>query len=183
MKLLRDAVLVVVDVQNYFFKEDSYARIPSSEKIVFRINEVIRVFEDYRRLIVYTQQIYPRKYSHPMRRWWKRLPAGRECDLYEGLYIPKHYELVKKENYSAFFETNLERLLLRNEINQIYFCGVMTHLCVETSIRDAFMRGFDCVLIEDATASKDKRFHNSSIRNLRYGFCRIIRSDDLYENI
>ena len=80
MKLLRDAVLVVVDVQNYFFKEDSYARIPSSEKIVFRINEVIRVFEDYRRLIVYTQQIYPRKYSHPMRRWWKRLPAGRECD-------------------------------------------------------------------------------------------------------
>jgi nicotinamidase-related amidase len=183
MKEIKDAALVVVDVQNYFFKAGSYAKISSSERVLVRINSMIRLFEKLRSLIVYTKQLYPESPSHPMRRWWKRLPAGSECDLFNELYMAEYSVLIEKENYSAFYCTNLERILKRRAIRRLFFCGVMTHLCVETSIRDAFMRGFECFLIEDATASKDKRFHNSSIRNLRHGFCWIVRSTDLYEKI
>lgn len=177
---ISNSALLVIDVQNYFFKNSSYAFLRESVEIIRPINFLIDYFSSKGKLIVFTRQIYPENINHPMRRWWRRLPEGEECDLFSELILPEKYMVIEKEYYSAFYKTDLDQFLRRQKIRQLFFCGVMTHLCVETSLRDAFMRGYECFLVEDATCSKNINYHRASILNLKHGFCRIIKSGDIY---
>ncbi len=183
MKFERRTALVVIDVQNYFFKKDAPARIRGTERIISIINNLIKKFEMKDLPIVFTKQIYPEDKRHPMRQWWRRLPAGEECKLYNELYVPDNSILIEKECYSAFFRTSLDKILKNSNIRRLFFCGVMTHLCVESSIRDAFMLGYDTFLIEDATLSKNKAHHKASILNLSHGFSKIIKSGEVNDYI
>ncbi|MCX7957843.1 MAG: cysteine hydrolase [Deltaproteobacteria bacterium] len=175
------SALLVIDVQNYFFEKKAYAYISGVQRLIKPINSLIKKFSENKSAIFFTRQVFPKSISHPMRRWWKRLPWGNECELYRGLYLPENKCIIEKEYYSAFFRTDLNRLLRKKKITRLFFCGVMTHLCVETSIRDAFMQGYDCFLVEDATMSKNSVHHRASVINLGHGFCRIIRSREINE--
>lgn len=170
--------LIVIDVQNYFFKSGAYAKLRGTDRIVPILNKIIMSAEKKGIPIVFTRQVFPTSDDNPMCRWWKRLPSGEESELFEGLYIPSSSIVIKKEYYSAFFETNLENIMKREGVSRLFFCGVMTNLCVETSIRDAFMRGFECFLIEDLSLSKRRSFHRASVLNLSYGFCKVIKSKE-----
>ena len=61
----------------------------------------------------------------------------------------------------------------------IVICGVMTHLCVETSARHAFILDFQPVVVSDACAGKNARFHESSIAALAYAFAYTPRSYEI----
>lgn len=170
--------IVVIDVQNYFFKNGAYAKLRGTDRIIPVLNKIIMSAEMRGVPIVFTRQVFPTSDDNPMRRWWKRLPSGEESELFEGLYIPSGSIVIKKEYYSAFFETDLESIMRRAGVSKLFFCGVMTNLCVETSIREAFMRGFECFLIEDLSLSKRRSFHRASVLNLSYGFCKVIKSKE-----
>lgn len=181
MKRLSRSALLIIDVQNYFFDISSPAYIRGSERLISVINELIEKFKTGSREVIFTRQIFPKNRDNPLRRWWRRLPRGEECELYREFRVEKGDKIIDKEQYSAFFKTSLDSYLKRKRIGRLFFCGVMTHLCVETSIREAFMLGYSCYLIEDATMSKNVEYHRASILNLSHGFCRIIRTEDINE--
>jgi nicotinamidase-related amidase len=54
-------------------------------------------------------------------------------------------------------------------LNQLFITGVTADVCVNTTIREANDRGYECVLIEDATASYDAGFTRAVIDMLRIG--------------
>ncbi len=175
--------LIVTDIQNYFFKKGSRAYIRGSGRIIRPVNKLIRIFAERGLKVVFTKQIFPSEPFHPMRRWWKRLPSGEECELFDGMFVPDCKDVIEKTHYSAFFGTRLDKLLRAQGIKRLFFCGVMTHLCVETSIREAFMLGYDSYLVEDAATSKKSAYHKASVLNLGHGFCKVIKSEDVDEYI
>ena len=58
-------------------------------------------------------------------------------------------------------------------------CGVMTHLCCETTARDAFMRGFDVYFVMDATATCNEELHLSSLLTLSHGFAVMVETEEV----
>ena len=52
-------------------------------------------------------------------------------------------------------------------ITQLVFAGVTTEVCVQTSMREANDRGYECLLIEDATASYFPAFKQAAIAMIR----------------
>lgn len=67
---------------------------------------------------------------------------------------PRPDELViDKPGKGAFHATELQEQLQRRGITHLVFTGVTTEVCVQTSMREANDRGYDCLLIEDATES------------------------------
>src|SRR5580692_2231281 len=56
---------------------------------------------------------------------------------------------VDKVRFDAFQWTSLEPLLRGLAVTRLAICGVVTNLCVETTVRSAFMRDFPVTLIED----------------------------------
>lgn len=61
--------------------------------------------------------------------------------------------VVDKPGKGMFYRTDLEEQLRRLTVRQLVFAGVTTEVCVQTSMREANDRGFECLLLRDATAS------------------------------
>ena len=75
--------------------------------------------------------------------------------------------VVDKPGKGMFYATDVETLLKAKGITQLVFAGVTTEVCVQTSMREANDRGYECLLIEDATASYFPEFKAAAIAMIR----------------
>ena len=60
--------------------------------------------------------------------------------------------IVAKHRYSGFFETELDEQLRERDITSLIFTGCTTSVCVESTLRDAFYRDYQCLLLTDCCA-------------------------------
>jgi ureidoacrylate peracid hydrolase len=74
--------------------------------------------------------------------------------------------LVDKVRFDAFQWTSLEPLLRGLGVDDLVVCGVVTNLCVETTVRSAFMRDYSVTLLADCCAAKTRRLHDLSLEVL-----------------
>jgi len=58
--------------------------------------------------------------------------------------------LINKTRYSGFAHTALKAALSQNKIKYLFFCGLYTNICVESTLRDAYFEEYFPVLIKDA---------------------------------
>lgn len=75
--------------------------------------------------------------------------------------------VVDKPGKGAFYATSLDATLRERGITQLVFAGVTTEVCVQTSMREANDRGYDCLLIEEATASYFPAFREATLAMIR----------------
>jgi nicotinamidase-related amidase len=75
--------------------------------------------------------------------------------------------VVEKPGKGAFFATPLEGLLRGRGVTHLAIAGVTTEVCVQTTMREANDRGFECVLIEDATESYFPEFKAATLAMVR----------------
>ncbi len=177
---ISQAALLVLDMQRYFLDKDSHAYIPSSDAILGPIQRLIDGFHAQNRTIIFTRHIDPESEGNPMRMWWK--DALDEDDELSQLMPTMRYDsatVLVKSSYDAFHATELDLLLRDAGIKQVVICGVMTHLCVETTARSAFCHGYNVFLPVNATATTNEDHHLATIRNLSHGFARITSVDEL----
>ena len=77
---------------------------------------------------------------------------------------PEAGELViDKPGKGMFWSTGLHEMLHAQGVTHLVFTGVTTEVCVQTSMREANDRGYDCVLIEDATESYFPEFKAAAL--------------------
>ncbi len=169
--------LLVIDVQNYFFRPDSPAYLQASPTILPRVNEIIEKAVCKGWPIVFTVHHGPSDPDNLMGKKWRHHPGGEECSLYSGLTIPPEAYQIEKEYYSAFVKTDLEQTLRERGVDKIVICGVMTHLCVDTTARHAFLLGFEPIIVSDACCSKNHLYHEGSLLALGHGFAEIVRTE------
>ena len=74
--------------------------------------------------------------------------------------------VVDKVRFDAFQWTSLEPLLRGLGVRELVVCGVVTNLCVESTVRSAFMRDFPVTLLADCCAAKTRRLHDLSVEVL-----------------
>lgn len=74
---------------------------------------------------------------------------------------------VEKIAYSAFYMTRLEWVLRQYEIKTLYCAGIVTNGGVASTVRDAHVRDFDCVVLEDGCAAFSRDVHSAAIEGLR----------------
>lgn len=71
--------------------------------------------------------------------------------------------VVDKPGKGMFWATGLHEVLQAEGISHLIFAGVTTEVCVQTSMREANDRGYDCLLITDATESYFAEFKAATI--------------------
>jgi nicotinamidase-related amidase len=75
--------------------------------------------------------------------------------------------IIDKPGKGAFYKTDLEHVLEQNNIEWLVLCGVTTHVCVHTTLREANDRGYRCLVLEDATAAFDPVDQQAAIHMVR----------------
>jgi nicotinamidase-related amidase len=84
-----------------------------------------------------------------------------------GPCAPAQGEIViDKPGKGMFWATPIHTILRERGITHLVFSGVTTEVCVQTSMREANDRGFECLLIEDATESYFPEFKAATIAML-----------------
>ena len=92
------------------------------------------------------------------------LIAGEPGNQIVAALAPVAGELViDKPGKGMFWATGLQAILQARGITHLLFAGVTTEVCVQTSMREANDRGYECLLIEDATESYFAAFKAATI--------------------
>ena len=75
--------------------------------------------------------------------------------------------VIDKPGKGAFYATDLGDHLAREGVTTLIFAGVTTEVCVQTTMREANDRGFECLLAEDATESYFPEFKAAAVEMIR----------------
>ena len=96
------------------------------------------------------------------------LVAGEPGNDFVAALRPVAGEIViDKPGKGAFYATALDEMLRDKGITHLVIGGVTTEVCVQTSMREANDRGYECVLIEDATESYFPAFKTATLNMVR----------------
>ena len=88
-------------------------------------------------------------------------------DIVEALYPARGEPVIDKPGKGAFHQTDLMQMLRNRGIDTLFVCGVTTEVCVQTTMREANDRGYECILAADATESYYPAFKQAAIEMIR----------------
>jgi len=188
---LAHAALIVVDMQNDFCAVGGYAQTRRKHDVGFartvaeNISALLEVARNTRLPIVWIKSIYDFKYLLPPF-INKRQEEG--CCL-EGTWgadffviAPiKNEFVVTKYCYNGFHDTPLDTILRSHGIQTLIFTGVATNVCVESTLRDAFFRGYYVILLSDCVGSNNKTGHAGTLSTVQTNFGLVVDSKTIIE--
>jgi len=161
--------LLVVDMQRYFSS--------ICEPIVPAVRRVVDACRRRGTPVLFTQHGHADAASDGgmLAEWWDELIGeGTEAhQLLAEIGLRPGDPVIAKRRYSAFHDTELGHLLRDRGIEELSVAGVMTNLCVETTVREAFVRDFRVRVLMDATATATEELHLASLVSMAYGFAHV----------
>lgn len=177
-----NSALVVLDLQRYFLEPESHAFAPSAPVVLPVIRRLISAYRAAGLPIVFTRHLNTPQGAGMMSRWWGELITANNplSELTPGLTEPGDI-VIEKEQYDAFHETELDSLLRQQGVERLVLCGLLTHLCVASTARSGFQRGFEVYLPVDATATYNRELHRAALLTLTHGCVKPMLSGDLLE--
>ncbi len=87
--------------------------------------------------------------------------------------------LITKWQYDAFEDTDLQLLLQSRGIKTLLMTGFTTNVCVETTARHGYIKGYYIVLVSDCTGAPTHAEYESGVFNIRTYFGQAVTSDEL----
>ena len=181
--------LVIIDMQRDFVEPGGFGaalgnKVEHLQKIVPTVAKLLKTFRELGLPVIHTKEGHRPDLSDcppaKKRRGDSALrigdpgPMGRILVLGEpGNDIvpelrPASGELViDKPGKGAFYATNLQERLRALGITHLIFTGVTTEVCVQTSMREANDRGYECLLVEDGTESYFPEFKQAAVRMIQ----------------
>jgi ureidoacrylate peracid hydrolase len=173
--------LLVVDMQNGFCRpQGSFARIgmglEGAEAAVRNAAVAVGQARRAELPVVFTRHLYrpgrpdegrALKQNSPALAGIDGLKAGTwDAEVVDELGCGPGDLTVDKVRFDAFQWTSLEPLLRGLGVAELVVCGVVTNLCVETTVRSAFMRDFPVTVLADCCAAATRRLHELSLEVL-----------------
>jgi nicotinamidase-related amidase len=103
--------------------------------------------------------------SGPMGRILIRGEAGH--DIIPELYPLPAEPVIDKPGKGAFYATDLHAILQHGNIKQLIVTGVTTEVCVNTTVREANDRGYDCLVPSDCVGSYFPEFQEMGLKMIK----------------
>lgn len=163
----RHAALVIIDMQRDFLEPGGFGEALGNDVAQLRAaSTVVHTREGHRPDLA---DLHPAKHRRakgigsagPMGRILVRGEAGH--GIIADLAPVRGEPVVDKPGKGAFYATDLETILHKRSITQLILAGVTTEVCVHTTLREANDRGFECLVLEDGTASYFPDFHRAAL--------------------
>lgn len=151
-----DKALVAIDLQRDYFPGGK-CMLPGIERVALRAIELITWFRAHGLPVIHVRHL-------------ERDPAvgilmeGTPGSEIEPRLAPEGQDLlITKHSPNAFRNTTLAKILHVLGVSELVFCGAMSHMCVDATVRAAFDLGFRCTVVGDACAASDLEFNGVSI--------------------
>jgi biuret amidohydrolase len=88
-------------------------------------------------------------------------------DIIAELYPEPGEPIIDKPGKGAFYATDLHAILQHRGVKQLVVTGVTTEVCVNTTVREANDRGYECLVLEDCVGSYFPEFHAMGLKMIK----------------
>lgn len=178
----KTTAILIVDMVNDFCKPGGAMVLPGYEALVPPQRRVIAAGRQMGCPILFIQDTH-RKNVRQDREWLKRTPHCVEgswgAQVIDDLGPRPDDIYVVKRRYSAFFNTDLDLTLKDLRIDTVAVCGVVTNICVRSTVHDAFFLGYTVVVPEDCVAATGPREQASSLYDIATHFGTVSTSEEV----
>lgn len=170
--------LIIIDMQNDFCAEGGFGEklgndISLTRSIIPIVQQVLLAAREQGMLVIHTREghlpdlsdcspsklVRSRKQGAgigdygPMGRILIRGELGHA--IVPELTPLSHERIIDKPGKGAFYRTEMDHVLQQHGITHLIVCGVTTHVCVHSTVREANDRDYECLVLSDGTAAFD----------------------------
>jgi len=205
----QQSALIVVDMQNAFASKQGMldlagADISAAQRVIQLAVQVLDAARGAGIPIVYLQMGYqpdlcdsggpesPNWHKELGIRMMNRRPELRgklvtvgswDFDIVGELKPRPDDVVITKTRYSGFAHTPLDDELKRRGVRYLFFTGIATNVCVESTLRDAFFLDYWPILIADAAMGSDAHGHEAALRNVESFFGWTVTTEEFVGKI
>lgn len=181
--------LLIVDMQNDFIhSKNSPVYVPPAKKIIPKIVKLLTACRKKKIPIIYTVTSHKKDRSdwalldkkHNRVYCIKNTPGA---ETIPEINPQKKEYIIKKKRYSAFFKTGLERLLKRLKVKRLIVCGVTTSCCVSSTVRDAYFRDYEVIVVSDAVSATYRDLHRAALKYFRENIGQVLKTDEVIRHL
>jgi nicotinamidase-related amidase len=160
-----NTAFLLIDIQNDYFPN---GRMPleRSTEASLKAQEALQAFRTKQKPVVHVQHISTRPDATHL------LPCTKGIEFHPNAQPNKNEMIIKKHYPNSFKDTNLLNYLHKQQVHHLVICGMMTHLCIDATVRAAYDLGFSCTILHDACATKNLDFNNNLVQaqNVQHAF-------------
>lgn len=180
---LSKTALIIIDMQRDFCEVGGFGEalgndVTPTKSIIPTVKKILDAAREKKMFIVHTREGHrpdlsdvPEAKKRRFQSIGEKGPMGKILirgeyghDIVDELKPIAGEVVLDKPGKGAFYQTDLQLILENKGIESLIFCGVTTHVCVHTTIREANDRGFECLMLEDGTAAFDPKDQEAAIR-------------------
>lgn len=175
----RSTAILVIDMLNDFLKPGGRMVLKGAEILITPVHrlltqarktgiKVIYVNDSHRPGLTYDRE-FKKRSEHCIEGTWG-------AEVIDEIKPTKKDLVVLKHRYSGFYETDLDLTLKDLCIDTVIVVGVVTNICVRSTIHDAFFRGYKVIVPRDCVMATGEREQESSLYDIETHFGEVTTS-------
>ena len=183
---MSDTALLIIDIQNDYFPGGKM-ELERAAAAAARARQALDKFRKLGRPVIHVQHLSAR----PSATFF--IPGTEGAGIHP-LVTPAEGEAVVQKTYpNSFRDTDLKARLEKGGIKKLAVAGMMTHMCVDASVRQAFDLGFGCTVLSDACATRAQtheaqeipavQVHGAFLAALRGVYAEVMSTEDFLKTI
>jgi nicotinamidase-related amidase len=147
--------LVVIDIQNEYF-EGGAIPLPDADGAAGRAAEAIAAARGAGVPVFHVRHEEPESDEY-------FIPGSKGAETNAAVAPADGEAVIVKNHPNSFLDTDLAERLAKLGAGRVAFCGMMTSMCVDATVRAAADQGLDAVLVDDACAAPDLDHRGTTI--------------------
>ncbi|MDQ0427176.1 nicotinamidase-related amidase [Planomicrobium stackebrandtii] len=158
--------LLIIDIQKDYF-QNGKMELSKPESAANNAAKILEWFRDNQKENIFHVQHIA---SNPAMGFF--LPDTEGIEIHEAVQPFEHESIIVKHFANSFLQTDLESQLKDKGITKLVVVGMMTHMCVDATVRAAVDLGYETTLIEDACATRELSYQDKvvSAEQVHYSF-------------
>ncbi|WP_239351209.1 cysteine hydrolase family protein [Snodgrassella communis] len=148
--------LIIIYVQNDYF-EQGKMELYQPQRALEKILKLREHFRQHQLPVFYIQHINIRKNATFF------LPESHGVSLHPQLLplASQNEFIILKNHPNSFWQTDMHQQLQQQSIEQLVICGMMTHMCIDSTTSYAAELGYHPILIADGCTTRDQEFNGT----------------------
>ncbi|MCU6711527.1 cysteine hydrolase [Paenibacillus sp. J5C_2022] len=169
--------LIIVDIQNDYFPNGKM-ELSNPEKAAANAAKVLEWFrQNHKDNIFHVQHIA----ADPRLGFF--LPDTEGVEINNAVLPLESESIIKKHFPNSFLKTELESKLKEKEATKVVVVGMMTHMCIDATVRAAVDLGYETTLIEDACATRDLSYQDKVVPAEQVHYAFVSALDGMYATV
>ncbi|MGH8734690.1 MAG: cysteine hydrolase family protein [Burkholderiales bacterium] len=174
--------LLLIDLQNDYFPGGAM-ELEGAEAAGVKAGEAIRRFRDRKLPVIHVRHLSVR----PGATFF--LPGTRGAEIHASVEPAEGERVIEKNFPNSFRNTSLGETLERLQTKDLVVAGMMTHMCVDASVRHAADLGYKVTLLGDACATRAQSYggetvparqvHNAFLAALNGFYAKVVNAHEL----